>query len=130
MRVATGYEHRRPRIEIVALIDVMFLLLIFFIYATLSSTVMRGVQVDLPRGAAAGVEGALVVILDRSGAFYMEERRMNPDEVVRAILSREPGEPVLIRGDRRADLGVAVELLHRLQAAGIPAVSFQVEADE
>jgi biopolymer transport protein ExbD len=36
--------------------------------------------------------------------------------------------PVLIRGDREADFGVALELLAALQEAGLEAVSFQVES--
>ena len=39
---------RRPRVEILPLIDVIFLLLIFFIYAMLTMTVRRGLDVQLP----------------------------------------------------------------------------------
>jgi biopolymer transport protein ExbD len=35
--------------------------------------------------------------------------------------------PVLIRGDREADFGIALELLAALQEAGLEAVSFQVD---
>jgi biopolymer transport protein ExbD len=35
--------------------------------------------------------------------------------------------PVLIRGDRESDFGVALELLAALQEAGLERVSFQVE---
>ena len=38
----------RSRIEILPLIDIVFLLLVFFIYAMLSMAVHRGVPVDLP----------------------------------------------------------------------------------
>jgi len=42
-----------PRIEMLPLIDMVFLLLVFFIYAMLSMSVHRGRQVDLPSSAMA-----------------------------------------------------------------------------
>ena len=62
MNLSTGYEGRRARIEIVPLIDVVFLLLVFFIYAMLSMTVYRGVRVRLPAGSGDVEEMKTVVI--------------------------------------------------------------------
>jgi biopolymer transport protein ExbD len=53
MRLASGYEERKARIEMVPLIDCMFLLLVFFMYAMVSMTVHRGIRVNLPKGAGA-----------------------------------------------------------------------------
>jgi biopolymer transport protein ExbD len=39
--------------------------------------------------------------------------------------SPEKHIPVFISGDRRADLGIAVEILDRLRGAGITEVSFE-----
>lgn len=42
-----------PRIEMLPLIDIVFLLLVFFIYAMLSMTIHRGQQIDLPQSSSA-----------------------------------------------------------------------------
>ena len=47
MRVNLG-ARRRARIEMLPLIDIVFLLLVFFIYAMLSMAVHRGLPVALP----------------------------------------------------------------------------------
>ena len=47
---------RRARIEILPLIDIVFLLLVFFIYAMLSMAVHRGVPVNLPTSSSADRE--------------------------------------------------------------------------
>ena len=44
---------KRPRIEILPLIDIVFLLLVFFIYAMLSMAVHRGLHVMLPSSSTA-----------------------------------------------------------------------------
>ena len=132
MNVDSGFDGRTARIEMIALIDVVFLLLVFFIYAMLSMVVQRGVDVVLP-----GVEGqtapeGLVITLDRENRLYFEEQRLDLDQIVRRIAARRIAaryeqEQVLIRGDARADLGIAVELLSALREQGVERVSFQVE---
>lgn len=44
---------RQPRIEMLPLIDIVFLLLIFFIYAMISMAVHRGLELDLPESSTA-----------------------------------------------------------------------------
>ena len=62
MQLATGYENRKPRIEIVPLIDVVFLLLVFFIYAMLSMVVCRGLRVELPSAQGVTEDMKTVII--------------------------------------------------------------------
>ncbi|MEA3548433.1 MAG: biopolymer transporter ExbD, partial [Thermodesulfobacteriota bacterium] len=45
-----------PRIEMLPLIDIVFLLLVFFIYAMLSMAVHHGQSVDLPQSSSAVLE--------------------------------------------------------------------------
>lgn len=44
---------RHPRVEMLPLIDIVFLLLIFFIYAMLSMAVHRGLDLNLPESSTA-----------------------------------------------------------------------------
>jgi biopolymer transport protein ExbD len=129
VQVDSGFGRKRARIEMIALIDVVFLLLVFFIYAMLSMTVFRGLELNLPRAEGETQREAIVVTLDRENRLTAEGREMQPGEVVTWAMSEQARTnlPLLIRGDREADFGVALELLAELQAAGLEAVSFQVE---
>jgi biopolymer transport protein ExbD len=133
MQLSSGYEARRARIEIVPLIDVVFLLLVFFIYAMLSMTVYRGIQVDLPRAAGAAEEGEILVIaLSAANVISIGGRVLAMEQAVAEVVQRSGTAdlPVFVRGDRRADLGIAIELLARLKEAGLTSVAFQVEGKE
>jgi len=44
---------KAPRVEMLPLIDIVFLLLVFFIYAMLSMAVHQGLNLDLPESTAA-----------------------------------------------------------------------------
>lgn len=133
MRLRSGYETHKARIEIVPLLDVVFLLLVFFIYAMLSMSAHRGVRVQLPSGdGTAEPLDSFVITITENSAVLVEGAVVSINEAVRRV-AQLPLERarVLIYGDRQADLGVAVELLARLRSSGVASVSFLVkEADE
>jgi biopolymer transport protein ExbD len=133
MQLVSGYENRRARIEIVPLIDVVFLLLVFFIYAMLSMTVYRGLRVSLPHAAGETEKmETLIIAIGEDNTLWVDEYPVTLTEAVTLARTRVTDEtqPVLISGDRRADLGVSIELLSALREAGIESVSFQVKVDQ
>jgi biopolymer transport protein ExbD len=133
VKILSGFEQRRARIEMVALMDVMFLLLVFFIYAVLSLSSPRAIDVSLPRGTGEAAPASVLVVIERSGAVSVDGTTLGLEEAARraaehaAVRIGSPRRPVLIRGDRAAALGRAVELLDRLRAAGVASVAFEVE---
>jgi biopolymer transport protein ExbD len=72
-----------------------------------------------------------VVSIDRHNTLWVDEMAMDLGEATRyvAAVARAREWPVLITGDRHADLGVAIELLAGLRAADIETVSFQVREE-
>jgi biopolymer transport protein ExbD len=133
MKISTGYENRKPEIAIVPLLDVVFLLLVVFIYAMLSMTVFKGLKIDLPRASGmAETKEAVVITITSDNMFYIGDWAMEIDEAVKEAVKRSAvgNKSVLISGDRGADLGVAVELLAKLRKRNITSVSFQVKEAE
>ena len=52
MRVSSPIPHKKARIEIIPLIDIMFFLLASFMMVSLSQVHMKGIKVNLPTGAS------------------------------------------------------------------------------
>ena len=132
MQVVTGYEKRRARIEMVPLLDVVFLLLVFFIYAMLSMSVHRGIDVALPeaRGTTELVDSfPFIITVTKENTLHIEKTPVTVTEAVRYAVDQAAtgGRKVLIHADRQADIGVAIELLSRLRTEGLNAVSFLVK---
>jgi len=130
MHLHSGYEQRRARVEMIPLIDIVFLLLVFFIYAMLSMVVHRGVKVALPAAATAQTDRRdyIGITIDRDNAIYLGTERLAPAELparVKAEMERMGGGPVFVSGDVHADLGVAITVLDLLRQAGIEEVSFE-----
>lgn len=118
------------------LIDIVFLLLVFFIYAMLSMVLHRGLRVELPAALTAQLDRRdyVSVTVTEDNAIYLDEEQVSLDELMDGVSERvrssaEKQIPVFISGDRRADLGVAMQILDRLRRAGIREVSFETREE-
>ena len=132
MQLSSGYEQRRARIELIPMIDVVFLLLVFFIYAMLAMVVHRGVAVQLPAGSTAQLDKRqyVSIALGADNVIHVDRKPVELDQVADEVTRlRAAGEdvPVFIAGDKHADLGLALQVLDRLRAARIGEVMFEME---
>ena len=116
-----------------SLMDVMFLVLVFFIYCIFDMAVHKGLKVDLPNAAGADEKGERIVVTIRADdTMQLNGMSMTREEVISRVkeLNRvKMNLPVLISGDRRSSLGVGIELLSALKAAGVEKASFQVSGE-
>jgi len=133
LKLKSPFLERRPRLELVSLMDVMFLVLVFFVYAVFDMAVHRGVKVDLPTARGVHERGErIVVTLDAKDALQLNGRALPRAELVaevKRLVALRPELPVLISGDRKASLGAGIELLAELKAGGIAKASFQVNGE-
>lgn len=116
-----------------SLMDVMFLVLVFFIYCIFDMAVHKGLKVDLPNAAGAYEKGErIVVTIKADNTMQLNGMPLSREEVISRVreLNRvKMNLPVLISGDRRSSLGVGIELLSALKAAGVEKASFQVSGE-
>jgi biopolymer transport protein ExbD len=128
--ITSGYEDRKVRIEMVPFMDVVFLLLVFFIYAMLSMVVHRGLRVELPGAETAEVDRQeyVGITVTKDNALFVGEEPVELGALVERVRDRMGNGnnlPVFINGDRRSDLGMAVRILDLLKNAGIREVSIE-----
>ena len=120
----------KARLELTPLIDVMFLVLVFFIYSISEMAVHRGVKVELPDAKGEPERGERAVItIGADDGIAINGIPVSIDEAVSRVLAVKSAGvniPVLVSADRKASLGTGVELLAALKAAGIEATSVQV----
>ena len=129
MKVNLGPQ-KRARIEILPLIDIVFLLLVFFIYAMLSMAVHRGVPVNLPASSSAEIERkpTLSVTIKQSGEIVLERDRVPLQDLAsllhaKARISEDLG--VFLFADRKVSCQLLVTVLDQIRSAGVTRVSIQ-----
>jgi biopolymer transport protein TolR len=119
-------------INVTPLVDVMLVLLIIFMVAAPLMTV--GVPVQLPKTAAPKVtqpKQPVVVSIDESGQPFLDKERLAPDTIVprlKALAAQDPGQVVLVRGDRSVPYGRVIEVMGQVSAAGFSKMSLIAQA--
>jgi biopolymer transport protein ExbD len=134
MRIRREFT-KRPRIEMIPLIDVVFLLLVFFIYSMLSMTVHRGLPVDLPTASTATVdeETFITVTLQRDGRLFLEDQAVDTHSLASLLLQEKQKKPdiqVYLRADKEVSYQRAVEVMDLVRSAGIHKLALETQWEE
>jgi biopolymer transport protein ExbD len=121
-RLAKKGKRRRSPVSLTALIDVVFILLVFFMLAS-SFLDWRAIDLNAPGKAAAGtsMEGALLVEIRRDG-LRLAGRPVSLAEIltqVRDGLRDKPDRKVIVRPDTGVVLQDTIAVLDALTAAGV-----------
>lgn len=126
----------RPRIEMLPLIDIVFLLLVFFIYAMLSMAVHRGMDVNLPGSTQAElteeVPLSLAVKAGPAGLeIYLNELPLDLDNLATDLrqavgqLKAQSDPEILLFADKSVTYQQLYKVLDRINSAGIEKISLQ-----
>lgn len=115
-------SRRRPIINITSLIDVMFLLLIFFM---VSSTFREqyGIDVDLPEAATASQQEAepYEIVVTSQGEYFFGQQRVDANglrEAVKTLLAEQQDARLVLRADEEADFGQVVRAIDIAREVG------------
>ena len=113
-------------IEMTPLIDIVFLLLIFFLVATTFHQQEREMKIALPFASSSGPISAtlreLIVNVDAEGAIILSGRVIEPEALrttIQEAVAANPDQKVTIRGDRQASYGHVVRVLDICKGSGV-----------
>ena len=114
----------RGALDITPLVDLVFLLIIFFLLST-TFRITPGIKIDLPQASSQKIvseKKEITLSVDQAGVVYF-----NKDPIQHAVLSsrlltaagEDPDTTVLIKGDRAAGFGCVVDLLGTVKDSGL-----------
>lgn len=124
--LAARPRRRRPMISLTPLIDVVFILLIFFMLAS-SFLDWRAIDLNAPgrTGAGSAVDGAVLVEVRKDG-LRLSGETVSLDGLARRVaglLAERPDQKVLVRPAAGVALQDTVQVLDRLAGAGATQLS-------
>jgi biopolymer transport protein ExbD len=125
---------RPPRVEMLPLIDIVFLLLVVFIYTMLSMAVHKGMPVSLPTGEQVQPEkqAPISVTVTRSGEIFVNKTPVALEDL-KAVIEKHPDMDaetgVLLFADRQVAYQQLFEVLDRIRQSGLYRISLQAESE-
>lgn len=100
-------RRKRPiaTLELTPLIDVVFLLLIFFMTTTTFINFQQSIRLDLPdaSGAKSGKDKNIIITIAADSQFYLMDEPVNPTELLEKLnnqLEKSKDKLVIIRADK------------------------------
>ena len=111
-----------PRFELAPLIDVVFILLIFFAVATTTSVNQKGIKLNLPAATSVSTEkkGVVVSVNEQQQLFFNGEQ-ITEDVLrykVESLYQKTPDFQVIINADRLTPYSMIVRLLDEVRLGG------------
>jgi len=128
------HTNKKARIEMLPLIDIVFLLLVFFIYAMLSMAVHRGLPVVLPSSTTAVVtqKPALSVTVKTDGSIYVDKTWVPMNKLKAMLLEKTVGDKdpgVLLFAEKTLSYQKLFQILDQIRLADIHRISLQAEVE-
>lgn len=119
-------RERRAGVDLSPLIDIVFLLLIFFSVTT-TFLEQSGMDLELPESSTAeAAESAPVLVeIASDGTIRLQGEEVTAEGLERRVaeLSPEERRRITVRADRALELGLAVSVIDALRRAGVEGIT-------
>jgi biopolymer transport protein ExbD len=135
MYVHSPIPHKKARIEIIPLIDIMFFLLASFMMVSLSQVHMKGIKVNLPSGVSGQTQTKreyISVSVDKDGHYFFDKDEVKDEELLnllRKVHDSAPEAKVFVRGDRDSVHLNVSHALDIIRSAGFYKISFEIKSE-
>ena len=137
MNFTRNRKGRAPAVQMASLMDVIFLLLCFFVTSSVFSQWETEISITLPTAKTATVPGRMpgeiILNLDEKGLVTVNGQDLTLSEVtsrLSRIAKLYPGQPVVIRADKAASYEKLMALIDACRAADVWNFSLVTQDEE
>ena len=134
MRRRRNRHDSAPEINLTPMIDMVFILLIFFLVAS-SFVKEAGIEVNRPVAQTAQTQGrgTIRIALSETGEIWMERRSIDVRAVranVERMLAESPEASVVVLADETAHTGLLVQVMDQVRLAGVNDIAVAARQQE
>lgn len=134
MRRRRDRRDSAPEINLTPMIDMVFILLIFFLVAS-SFVKEAGIEVNRPVAQTAHTQGrgTIRIAISETGEIWMERRSIDVRAVranVERMLAESPEASVVVLADETAHTGLLVQVMDQVRLAGVSDIAVAARQQE
>ncbi len=124
------------QLDMTPLVDVVFLLLIFFMLST-SLSVNPGIKIDLPKASAEQVKKkktTLRVAIEAGGRIFLEGKKLSLEQLQEkfAVVGKSSGDEalVVIEADKKVYHGLVVKVMDAAKSSGLNKLAIATQPED
>lgn len=117
-------KRRKPRLEIIPMIDIIFFMLVFFMLFSTLKTAQTGVEVELPKAVNLGKteQNTIVVSITKEERIFWGKEPVSIEELERKVqleLRQDPASRFVVKPDATVPYLKLIKVMDALAGAGV-----------
>lgn len=124
MNIRSNRVARPPRLMIIPMIDIIFFLMVFFLFSTLQMVYQKSMPVNLPVASSSHQEAPkpVAITLMKDGTISIGDTVVSIEEI-----KPRADTPVILRADENVEHGKVIKVMDEIKSAGVTKLSIATQ---
>lgn len=131
MNIRSNRVARPPRLMIIPMIDIIFFLMVFFLFSTLQMVYQKSMPVNLPVASSSHQEAPkpVAITLMKDGTISIGDTVVSIEEIKSRVeqLADKADTPVILRADENVEHGKVIKVMDEIKSAGVTKLSIATQ---
>lgn len=131
MNIRSNRVARQPRLMIIPMIDIIFFLMVFFLFSTLQMVYQKSMPVNLPVASQnqQEVPKPIAITITTDGTISIGDTVVQIGEVQSRVeqLADKSETPVILRADENVEHGKVIAVMDEVKKAGVTKLAIATE---
>jgi biopolymer transport protein ExbD len=131
---ASYFEERKPRVEVIPMIDIMMFLLVFFVVISLRMIAGTGVPMEIPGSKTTqSIKSSTITVgVIKTGETVIDGKPVTQEELKNRLIALKRQKPVdvVLAGDKDVPLQALLRVMDAIRGAGISSVGIAAKAEK
>lgn len=131
MNIRSNRVARPPRLMIIPMIDIIFFLMVFFLFSTLQMVYQKSMPVNLPVASSSHQEAPkpVAITLMKDGTISIGDTVVSIEEIKPRVeqLADKADIPVILRADENVEHGKVIKVMDEIKSAGVTKLSIATQ---
>ena len=126
--------HKKARIEIIPMIDVIFFLLVFFMVESLAMTKINSMPVALPKTSSSpeAIKQDVILTVKADGSVFLNKTPVTLESLGNQLayeMHDHPQDVVVVNADQGTNYGLVVQVMDKARQIGVRKFALATEAE-